>query len=230
VHPFWGAHIARAASAASAVYPAEGIDPRAASLVVSAQVGFNAASRVDAPAGSGVVVVGDGIIGSSAALCAKARGFRVLVVGRHGSRLEPLAREGLSTLNSRTEPLDRVAEFAPTVAIDTIHSLDSFATYFPALPVRTGSVVFSGHSPGGVTTWGDMEAMQKKELTAHFVSGWTRERLEATLGLMRSGELPLERLVGRVARGVAEIEDAMGDVIAARLEPVAATIEWEAGA
>lgn len=226
VYPFWGAHIERAASAQGSVYPADGIDPRAASLFVSAQVGYNAASRVTGSPGDGVVVVGDGIIGSSAALCARARGFRVLMVGRHDARLAPLAELGISTLNSRTEPLDAVASFDPLAAIDTIHSLDSFATYFAALPIRSGQVVFSGHSPGGVTTWGDMEAMQKKELTAHFVSGWTPERLAATLQLMRSGDLPLERLVGAVARGTASIVGLLTDVIRGDLEPVAATIEW----
>lgn len=229
VRPLWGAHIARAASVVGAVYSAEGIDPRAASLFVSAQVGYNAASRIEAPAGSGVVVVGDGIIGSSAALCALARGFRVLVIGRHDSRLAPLARLGLGSLNSRTEPLDRVVEFAPMVAIDTIHTLESFGTYFPALPERTGQIVFSGHTPGGVTTWGDMEAMQKKELTAHFVSGWTRERLTATLDLMRAGRLPLEELVGRVPRGPEAVVAAMTDIIQGRLEPVAGTIDWGEG-
>ncbi|HQJ33642.1 MAG TPA: medium chain dehydrogenase/reductase family protein [Rhodoglobus sp.] len=226
VHPFWGAHIERAASAQGSVYPADGVDPRAASLFVSAQVGYNAASRVTGAPGDGVIVVGDGIIGSSAALCARARGFRVLMVGRHDTRLAPLAELGIHTLNSRTGSLDAVASFDPVASIDTIHSLDSFATYFPALPIRSGQVVFSGHSPGGVTTWGDMEAMQKKELTAHFVSGWTPERLTATLQLMRSGDLPLERLVGSVARRTEAIVGLLTDVINGGLEPVAATIEW----
>jgi len=43
---------------------------------------------------------------------------------------------------------------------------------------------------------------------------------------MRSGDLPLERLVGSVARGTEAIVGLLTDVINGGLEPVAATIEW----
>ena len=48
---------------------------RAGSLFVSAQVGVNAASRISSARGRRVVVVGDGIIGASAALAAHAAGL-----------------------------------------------------------------------------------------------------------------------------------------------------------
>ena len=55
-----------AASPCDEVYDATGIVPERAALFISAQVGFNAASRIPDGAGRRVVVFGDGIIGHRA--------------------------------------------------------------------------------------------------------------------------------------------------------------------
>jgi bacteriochlorophyllide a dehydrogenase len=215
----WGGHAALAISAEHEVFDGTGIPPLRSSLLVSAQVGVNAASRITASPGSAIVVIGDGIIGSSAALAALARGYHVLVSGRHEERLAPLREFGLNTDAS-------VADWAPVAAIDTAQSDDSFAAYVDELPAGSGEIVFSGHSPGGVTSWADMEHMQKRELTAHFVSGWTRPRLERTLELMRSGELPVDRLVGIVADSAVSVAELAHSVIGGSIGSTAAAIDW----
>jgi bacteriochlorophyllide a dehydrogenase len=217
----WGAHAALAVSSEHEVFDGTGIPPLRSTLLVSAQVGVNAASRITAPAGAAIVVVGDGIIGSSAALAAVARGYDVLVVGRHEERLTPLRKLGVSTDAT-------VAEWSPVAAIDTAQSDESFAAYADELPKGIGEIVFSGHSPGGVTSWADMEHMQKRELTAHFVSGWTRPRLERTLELMKGGYLPVDRLIGIVAESAASATELAESVIAGRIGPTAAAINWSA--
>src|SRR3954469_25999459 len=79
VAPFWGAHVAEADTAAGELWrlPPE-VDPLAASALVVAQVGWNAASRIrDLAPGEWVAVWGDGLIGQCAAQAARARGARV---------------------------------------------------------------------------------------------------------------------------------------------------------
>jgi bacteriochlorophyllide a dehydrogenase len=217
----WGGHAALAVSVEHEVFDGTDIPPLRSSLLVSAQVGVNAASRITAPSGSAIVVVGDGIIGSSAALAAVARGYRVMVLGRHVERLAPLRELGVTTDAT-------VTDWSPVAAIDTVQSDQSFRAYVDELPMGSGEIVFSGHSPGGVTSWADMEHMQKRELTAHFVSGWTRARLERTLELMRSGDLPVDRLVGIVANTAVAAAELANSVIGGRITSTAAVIDWSA--
>ncbi len=223
----WGAHTGLGVSRAADVYDATGIDPHRAAFLVVAQVGVNAASRITLTGGP-VTVYGDGVIGTSAALAARARGFDVTVVGRHAERLAVLADLGLGIRLGTDAGTDSGAAAGrePVAVIDTVHNDDAFADYAVALPRRTGQIVYSGHSPDNVTAWADMAELQRRELTAHFVSGWTDERLAQTLALMRSDVLPMERLVGRTAGTPAEVADLMTDVANGRVAAVAALIDW----
>ncbi len=223
--PHWGAHLAVAPSPRDEVFDAEGVDPVAASLFVSTQVGVNAASRITAPPGSRVMVIGDGVIGSSGALAATARGFDVLVIGRRAWRLDALRELGIPVLDSRTEA-DRIPDFAAVAAIDTVQSDESFGYCIDVLPRGTGQIVYSGHTPDTGAAWASMTRLQQRELTAHFVSGWTRDRLTRTLQLMREGALPVERLVGQVASSEDEAISLMKRVVAGELAPTAAAIDW----
>ena len=222
----WGGHVALAAAHESEVLDAEGVDAQAAALVVVAQVGVNAVSRIVAPLGARVAVIGDGVGGASGALAALARGFDVLVLGRHEERLAPLGRLGPRTSDAGSAGAADLAAWRPEVVIDTVQSDESFASYVEVLPLRTGQIVFSGHATDGAEGWGSMTRLQQRELTATFVSGWTHERLEQTLRLMRIGRLPLERLVGHVARGPHDIAITMRDVVDGRLRPPATLLDW----
>ncbi len=224
----WAGHVALAAADEHEVFDAEGVDPRAAALLVVAQVGLNAASRITAPFGARVAVVGDGVVGASAALAALACGFDVLVLGRHEERLAPLGALGPVPADERAGGVAAVAAWEPRAVIDTVQSDDSFASYVEVLPPRTGQVVFSGHATDGAQGWGSMTRLQQRELTASFVSGWTRERLEQTLRLMRLGRFPIERLVGRVEAGQDGIATAMRDVVAGRTGTTATLLDWAA--
>ena len=221
----WGAHAGLGVSRAADVYDATGIDPHRAAFLVVAQVGVNAASRITLTAGP-VTVYGDGVIGTSAALAARARGFDVTVVGRHAERLAVLAELGLGIRLDTGTAVGAPAGRDPIAVIDTVHNDGAFAEYVLRLPRRTGQIVYSGHSPDNVTAWADMAELQRRELTAHFVSGWTDERLARTLALMRSDVLPMERLVGRTAGTPADVADLMTDVANGRVAAVAALIDW----
>lgn len=83
IRSFWGAHAALGNTPATEVYalPDE-VEFAAAAGTVVAQVGYNAASRLQLAAGDWVVVFGDGLIGHCAAQAARARGARTIMAGR----------------------------------------------------------------------------------------------------------------------------------------------------
>lgn len=220
----WGGHVSLAYSDCGEVYSADGLNPERASLFISGQVGVNAASRV--PHDQRVVVYGDGIIGASGALAAKARGCQVLLVGRHPERTQPIAGLGITTVRAGDDSADAVRDWQPTAVIDTVQNDEAFAEYVEVLPERTGLIVFSGHSPSGTKAWANMERMQQRELTAAFVSGWASDRIADTLALMRDGALPLELFSEDRPATEREIETTMRRVAAGSLAPVAATLDW----
>ena len=146
----WGTHASWVVADAADVYDASGVPALRAAFLVSAQVGVNGAARLRLEAGAPVAVIGDGIIGSSAALASVARGLDVLVIGRHRDRLAALDGLGL-----RTAPADDAAgairSHGTVAVIDTAQNPEAFAAYIDLLPRSTGQLVYSGHSPGGVT-------------------------------------------------------------------------------
>lgn len=200
VRPFWGSHVGLANTIATELYRIpEGADELDAAGTVVAQVGYNAAFRADYQPGDWVVVYGDGLIGQSGAQAARARGARVIIVGHRPERLALAAQHSADhALNSRQcNVVDAVRQITGqqtvTAILDTVQAEDAQVEYVPLLQNGKGQVVYSGFTPG--KTWADMGLLQKRELTAHFVSGWTRPRMEATLSLMATGQMRLRPLI-----------------------------------
>ncbi|WP_409264070.1 alcohol dehydrogenase catalytic domain-containing protein [Microbacterium aquimaris] len=222
----WGCHASAVISTAQNVFDATGVPEVSSAFVISAQVGYNAASRLAGSPGESVCVIGDGIIGASAALAAHARGFRVLLQGRHDERLAPFEGTGISTRNARAAGADPLADWGPVAVIDTVQNDDAFAGYIDALESGRGQIVYSGHSPNGVRHWGDMAALQQREMRADFVAGWTPDRIVATLDSMRSGALDLTAFVSHVAMSMDAVRELARTVAEGKLGAVAAAIDW----
>jgi bacteriochlorophyllide a dehydrogenase len=203
VQPRWGAHLSLANTAANEVYCCpEGISDIDLAHTVVAQVGYNAASRVSNLKGNWVVVYGDGLIGQTAAQCARARGAKVILVGHRNERLE-LAQQcsADAVVNSHNQDVRAVVmqqtSGKPVVAIlDSVQGVSVQQEYIGLLEHGVGQIVYCGYTPG--TVWADMALLQEQELIARFVSGWTRERLEATMSLMQAGQLRLEPLMTHI--------------------------------
>jgi threonine dehydrogenase-like Zn-dependent dehydrogenase len=87
-------------------------------------------------------------------------------------------------------------------------------------------IVFAGHSPDGITSWADMALLQKFEVSAHFVSGWTRERIERTLELIRTGRISMDPFVTTVDAQTAECSQLLKDVTDSSIPAIAACIDW----
>lgn len=221
----WGTHASVVVADRAEVYDATGIPAARAAFLVVAQVGFNAASRLQLDPGSPVLVVGDGIVGASAAMAAAARGFDVAIMGRHAERLATLRQHGFLTIDAH-ESEESIRMHAPVAVIDTAQNEEAFAAYVTVLPPRTGQIVYSGHSPGGVTAWADMALLQKRELSVHFVSGMKPDRLTATLSLMRDGRMATDVMVGALAQDEHSTLEVFDQVAGGALGPIAAAIDW----
>ncbi|MGC8668860.1 MAG: zinc-dependent alcohol dehydrogenase [Chthonomonadales bacterium] len=202
--PHWGAHAALANTPAAEIYAMpQGLDLLEASGAVVAQVGYNAASRVELQPDDWCVVYGDGLIGQFAAQALRARGARVALVGRRRHRLK-LAQEYSAdyTLAAGPDAAARIREItrgSPVRAVlDTVQTVEAQREYLPLLQHADGQIVYCGFTPGD--TWANMALLQQQELTTHFVSGWTRPRMEATLALMAQGALRLRPLLTHVER------------------------------
>jgi len=234
----WGAHTSFGISEDFEVFDSTGIPPERSAFGVVAQVGFNAASRIVGKNGDRILVIGDGVIGASGALSAKARGFEPLLLGRHDSRLEKITSLGITTANSNTVSQKELSDFAPIAVIDTVQSPEAFELYYRALPAtwaadtfgnaRTGigQIIFSGHTPDGINSWADMAHLQKQELTVHFVSGWVSSRLVQTLELMKSGSLSLEKIATAYPADETSIQKLFGNIAAGKNPDIAAYINW----
>jgi 2-desacetyl-2-hydroxyethyl bacteriochlorophyllide A dehydrogenase len=234
----WGAHTSFGICEDFEVFDATGIPPERSAFGVVAQVGFNAASRIVGDVGDRVLVIGDGVIGASGALCAKARGFEPLLLGRHDSRLEKIASTGIKTANSRTVSQRELSDFAPIAVIDTVQSPEAFELYFRALPATwatetfgiarsgIGQIIFSGHTPDGANTWADMAHLQKQELTVHFVSGWVTSRIVQTLEMMKSDALSLEKIATKYSANSSSVDKLFLNIAAGKNPDIAAYISW----
>ena len=198
--PFWGAHAAVCNTKSSEIYriPA-GCDDVDASAAVSAQVGYNAAYRPVVQSGDWLVVYGDGLIGQFGAQAARSRGAKVVLVGHRPERLQAAKKAGIeATVNARSEDVVAavrriIGRQTVTAVIDTVQTVESQKQYIDLLENWTGQIVYSGFTPG--TCWADMALLQQRQLTCHNVSGWTRDRIDATLVLAAAGRLSLRPLL-----------------------------------
>lgn len=195
-----GSHASLGNTPAAEIYAVpESADDVDVSGTVVAQVGYNAASRAVIKPGDWAVVYGDGLIGQSAAQAVRARGANVILVGHRDERLRLAAAHSADVvINSHTQPLvetvhQHTAGKPVTVILDSVQNEAAQREYTPLLERAKGQIVYCGFTPG--TTWADMALLQQREFTTHFVSGWTRARMEATLNLFAEGKMHLRPLI-----------------------------------
>jgi len=193
-----GGHISPAVTHHSQVWPVpEHVAPVALSGLVLTQVGYNCAIRPTIVEGDAVVVVGDGLIGHWASQALAHRGARVMMVGRHDSRLAYFAaRENDRAVNSSQEDSASAArDWAPEgiqAVLDTVGSVSALELFFPLMR-RDGHWVSAGfHGTRGTI---DIQRLRPRELSLHTPSGWTSARMDATHHLISCGVLQTERLI-----------------------------------
>lgn len=231
VGPFWGAHAAVANTHTDELYRIpQGVTDLDASAAVVAQVGYNAAYRAALKADDWVLVFGDGIIGQFAAQAARSRGCRVILVGHRAERIALAAQHSADAaipdgddLAARVRSIVGAKHVASV--LDSVQSEAVQKKYQDLLEHGRGQIVYCGFSPPN--TWANMAWLQQRELTTHFIAGWSRARMEATLRLMAEGKLRMAPLVThRVPFAQA---DRMYRMIRQKSEPfLGIGIEWQA--
>jgi 2-desacetyl-2-hydroxyethyl bacteriochlorophyllide A dehydrogenase len=198
VSSYWGGHVSLSQAVQHEVIP---LPPQVSSLdaayLVVAQVGFNAASRPRLRGGETAAVFGDGMIGQSAAQALRARGAHVVLCGRRRARLDLAARYSADhVIDARDQDVrSALRSMAPggvDVVVDTTNAPD-MGLYLDVLRERDGEIVLSGYYTDGALV--DAEALQKREIALLTNSGWTGQRLRATLDLIARGAMRVEPLI-----------------------------------
>ncbi len=204
------------------------VDPLACAGLVLTQVGYNCGARPSVSVGDGGVVIGDGQVGHWAAQTLAWRGANVVMVGRHDERLAKFAASPFSghTVNSRTvdwvEALRARLPQGVRVAVDTVGSLEAIDAVLPLMK-RFGHVVSAGFY--GTEDRLGLQALRNWELSLDTVSGWTQERMGATLALVTAGHLQTLPLITH-RFGVDRAAEAWA-LIESKREPVLGVIlEW----
>lgn len=159
--------------------------------LVLTQVGYNCGARAPVDVGGAAVVLGDGMVGQWAAQTLAWRGAQVALLGHHEDRLARFAegprRFRLNT--RRKEWVDTVREALPKgidVLVDTVGSIDAVEVLVPMMR-RFGHIVSAGfYGPADRLA---LQPLRAGEQTVHLVSGWTTERIDATLELVNLGYL-----------------------------------------
>jgi len=169
------------------------------SVTVVAQVGYSAATRINCEPGDWVLVYGDGLVGQCSAQVARARGARVVLVGHRRERLElAMQYSADAVINSNVDNVSValrriVGSNTVPIVLDSVQTPASLKQYIDLVHRGTGQIVYNGFNPDA--RWADLSLLQQRELTAHFVLHWTRERIEATLALMGSQKLSIRPLI-----------------------------------
>jgi len=172
------------------------VPPLAFSGLVLTQVGYNCGMRApliaDADAAeTKAVVIGDGMVGHWAAQTLAWRGAEVLLVGRHADRLEKFPTNArCHTVNMYEQDwLAVLREQFPTgvqIAVDTVGSTTVVEALMGGMR-RYGHIVSAGFY--GTADQLALQPLRNGELSLDMVSGWSKERMDATLGLIATGDL-----------------------------------------
>lgn len=193
-----GGHVSPAVTHHSQIWTIpEQVAPISLSGLVLTQVGYNCAMRPAITPGDAVVIIGDGLIGHWAAQTLRGRGARVLLAGRHDTRLGFLQTSQHDRVVNveREDPVAIARAWATDgiqAVIDTIGSVTEIERFLPVMR-HNGHIVSAGfHGTRGKI---DIQHLRFRELSLHAPSGWTTPRMDATRDLIASGVLQTEPLI-----------------------------------
>ncbi len=193
----WAGQVSQSVSPRAQIWKLPpGVEPLACAGLVLTQVGYNCGMRAPLvaeaePAETKAVVIGDGMVGQWAAQTLAWRGADVLLVGRHADRLQKFPTDPrCNTVNMREEDwLTIVRDRYPTgvqIAVDTVGST-TVVEQLMGVMRRYGHIVSAGFY--GTADQIALQPLRNRELSLDMVSGWSKDRMDATLALIASGDL-----------------------------------------
>lgn len=208
----------------------DGVDPVAYSGLVLTQVGYNCGTRPRIEPGQLAVVVGDGLVGQWAGQALKQRGARVVMTGRHASRLKTFAEGGWGETvrvvrgSGVDEVAARVGDTKVTVLVDTIGDTTLFDAYLPIM-AHGGTIVSAGFY--GTADQIEIQRYRFREIAFDLVAGITRERVDATMAWVREGKMDTLGLITH-RFPVAEAAKAWELIASKREHVLGVVLDWPA--
>ncbi|WP_308638383.1 alcohol dehydrogenase catalytic domain-containing protein [Paenibacillus silvisoli] len=227
----FGGHINPAVTDSSQVWklPEDGPDPIAYAGAVLTQVGYNCGMRAPISKGDIAVVIGDGLVGQWSAQTLAHRGAEVFLLGHREDRLKLAAAGGYATpVNGHgidsARLLGQRANRQLAVVVDTVGSLETFRKLQPLMK-HDSHLVSAGYL--GESGLIDIQALRGQEITLHTPSGWTAERMTATIAAIREGWLSTVPLITH--RFPAAEAAAAWEVITSKPSPcLGVVLDWRA--
>lgn len=206
-----------------------GVDPVAYSGLVLTQVGYNCGTRPRLVGGQVAVVVGDGLVGQWTGQALKARGARVIMTGRHESRLAAFRSGGWGEAvrvpaGSGVAEIKQLGAGPVYVLVDTIGDTRLYDDYLP-LMAHGGTVVSAGFY--GTEDRIELQRYRFRELAFDLAAGITRERLDETMEWIRAGKLVTLPLITH-RFPVAQAADAWRLIETKREHVLGVVLDWPA--
>lgn len=187
--------------AANIVALAPGVSAARAAFAEPLACALLAIERADVQAGQTVAVMGHGPLGCLLAMVARARGARVIMVGRAGWRLEQVQGLGLwecldlaATSDVAAEIRARTQGRAAEVAIDATGRPEVWEQAVDAVG-RGGSVVFFGGCAPGTTIRLDTRRVHYEALSLLGAFHHTPATIQRAVTLLESGALVPDLLI-----------------------------------
>jgi len=176
----------------------ESIPVRDFALVEPLSVGFHAVDRAKVTAVDTVMVIGCGMIGLGATVCAANRGAKVIAVDVDDKKLDLVKQLGVQyTINSQKENLhERVYEITGKRGADVVvEAVGRSETYLASVSevAFTGRMVFIGYAKEKVPF--DTQYFVKKEVDILGSRNAMPCDFKAVLEYMKKGICPVEQLI-----------------------------------
>jgi 2-desacetyl-2-hydroxyethyl bacteriochlorophyllide A dehydrogenase len=196
---WWGGHVGvHITDHRSVLKLPQEVSTKKASSLLLAQVGYNGANKPRVTPGDVAVVIGEGLVGQYAGQVLRHRGAQVIMAGLMKSRLQIAEQYSADEIidNSKDDLRDLILQRYPEgvpIVVETASSSETIRLAIDLLS-RNGQLVLNGYYPPSESIL-DWHWLRRKEITLYCPDSRTRERLEATLELIRIGHIKVEELV-----------------------------------
>ncbi|MDD3555920.1 MAG: zinc-binding alcohol dehydrogenase family protein [Proteiniphilum sp.] len=170
-------------------------------LVEPMSVGFHAVNRAEVKDSDSVMVIGCGMIGLGAIICAVNRGARVIAVDLDAEKLSLAAELGAREVidSSKEDIRARIMEITGqrgvNVVIEAVGRPETYRTAIAAAAF-TGRVVYIGYAKEEIAF--DTQYFVKKELDIRGSRNALPSDFRAVIAYLREGRCPVEKLISGI--------------------------------
>jgi len=207
---WWGGHVGLHVADGRSVIPlSDKVSTFEASCLLLAQVGYNGASKPHVSQGDVALVIGEGLVGQYAGQVLRHRGAHVIIAGLNKKRLSIAAKYSADEVfdNSDGTLGNFIRKKYPQgipIVLETAGRNQTLRLATDLL-ARDGQLVMNGFYPPHESKI-DWHWLRRKEITVYCPDSRTRQRLEATLGLISAGHMYVNELVTHTC-SVTEVPD-----------------------